>query len=226
MQYSIARDSIVNCRNCKNELRGDDRKLLWDGNWYCRECVSSQGEAFSQYVDEHPAAISEVIPYSPRRLLHCWLNRIAFAAAFASLFGWAYVITMLPQALGMLESVMAALLLGVFIAVFGVFVMVPCIVAERLRLPVTYEVSNGLLSIRSPLFMTEIWLKDCEWRIVKSSRWALSIEAHLMPEHGVVICARTRLGRGRRLRYLCGATPEMLNVWTHFLRLSGVASAT
>lgn len=175
-----------------------------------------------RYVEDHPNVLSEVIPYEPRRLIVCWRNRIVFVSLIMMFVTGIYLLVAPVQQLTILESVVTILLAGALIGAFGVMVMLPSIAAERIRLPIAYEVSDGVITIRSPLFKGHVRLAECQWSVFEPSRWSMSVEAHLVSGSGLLLYHRSRRGFPFVSRHVCGVTPEMREIWSGVFRLANI----
>lgn len=199
--------ATIECAHCQGCVDESAALRLFYGRCYCRVCVERESPALAEYVAAHDH-LDDQITYDPKALL---LEAVICAIPVAV----TVLIMPPPVRLNSLAEFVVASLASLLATgvVFGLSFLV-----AQVRYPRVIAIERGQLSIYSPLRTRRYQLRDCEWRLERSGLRYV--------REGITLRARLLMiyvpGWRRRKAVAACQEDRSRELWTHFLRLSGV----
>lgn len=206
------------CRACQGELDDATSIKLWDGRWYCPDCVRNTSPELYEYVRKHPV-LEESPPFCRR-----------------DVWGWAWhvegfflvpVVFLLPLSF-VYPGVRAPFALFVVGVMGQALIQLPLFVHRTLRDFPVIRLENSTLQVeRRRLFFGSVrrvtW-SEVRWRLGHSREDSELGGASLIPKLPVILLllrpgAWTRRGQEP---VACGWTEQSFSLWLAFLQLAGV----
>ncbi|HLA86242.1 MAG TPA: hypothetical protein VJL29_15750 [Thermoguttaceae bacterium] len=209
------------CRVCSRAMAVDYMVRLWDGQWYCRDCVEAACPGLFSYALKHPR-FEESAPFVRGDVWRIALRLEAWIALFfVLLFG----------AIGYEQHGLMGAIVGIVAAVMSATVQaavqLPMFVWVTRRMMPTVGVVDGLVSFhRGICKKCGPWtapLRNFRWRVGRS-RQDTGLRNTLAPKQPVVLLLfrRGRWAIFGEERIACGWTEKTRRIWTAFLTLAGV----
>jgi hypothetical protein len=200
--------ATIECVHCHASVDESTALRLFDGRWYCRMCVERESPALAEYAAENDH-LDDQITYDVKALL--------LKGAMLALL-WALMIPFIPFAVH-LSSFAEYLVAGLSSALFAGLIFGVGLLEAQLRYPRTMVIEAGQVSIYSPMRTRRYQLQNCQWRLQRSGLRQVLTEG---------ITPRARLlaiyvpGWRRRKPLAACQNDRSRELWTHFLKLSGV----
>lgn len=210
------------CRICSRDVVADFSVRLWDGHWYCRDCMQAVSPTLYDYAIAHEQ-LEESAPFHNSAV---WRNVLRLEAwivfsvmSFFAVFGFYQ---------SGLMGVIVGILITLFVTAVQAAIQLPMFVwLTKFKMPTTI-VANGQIHVYRGACKKRLQytapLQHFQWRI-GHSRQDTELRNTFVPKQPVVLLLlpRSRWTILGKERIACGWTQEMQLIWRAFLSLAGVS---
>ena len=192
------------CAHCYGPLDLDTDLKLWDGYYYCFQCVHAASPGVADHARVHTS-------------LECTISADTHACLAMHATSWllAMLITLFAwTALTPVPLLGALAFLAPFACIIAVLDVACTMLVLRYMLPRHVAISDGRVIVSSPLGQSSVPLAGCRWRIATTLNERTPVPFCVRPTSALLICPP---GVSRRTRFIACVGSTNLHIWADFL---------